>query len=238
MQKMTLTTQARKSIESYLEKHKKPDLATVYFLYLEETHNIHPVVALSTRTIFSNLEAALNSLEEAGKLWKETRIKISFDQAPVDEETTRIYLCPFSGKVFGNNTHPNPQDAIYDWVSNCPENTELVEGLPSKRFYVSDDPEMIKSYIKPPQKVLEKRVFSSVSNGKLYSSKEAVIEDFKMHYLKPLSLLEVQSQNRFELHETLLAFLQNQLEESKIASFVELLSEEPQFQQAVATWTS
>lgn len=230
--------QTKKRLLEYLQKHKEADLASVYFLFLEEHFDIHPVVALNTRTIFPKTSEALAFLEKGGHIWKETQIKVSFDKAPVNAETTRIYICPFTGKVFGNNTHPNPQDAIYDWVSNCVENEELSEGLPSKRFFVSDDPEMIKSYITPPKKTLEKRVFSSAGNGKLYNTKEAVVEDFKSHYLKPLSLLEVQNQNRFELHETLLAFLQEQLDESKITAFVESLGEDERFHKAIALWTA
>mgnify|MGYP003683027323 CR=1 FL=1 len=230
--------ETKKRILDYLQKHKGADLASVYFLFLEENYDIHPVVALNTRTIFPKGSDALAFLEKGGHIWKETLIKVSFDKAPVNAETTRIYLCPFTGKVFGNNTHPNPQDAIYDWVSNCESNSELTDGLPSKRFMVSDDPEMIKSYITPPKKTIEKRVFSSAGNGKLYNTKEAVIADFTANYLKPLSLLEVQNQNRFELHETLLAFLQEQLDESKVTAFVEALGEDEKFHSAIALWTS
>jgi hypothetical protein len=140
--------------------------------------------------------------------------------------------------VFGDNTHPNPQDAIYDWVSKCPENQERVNGLRVKRFFVSDDPEVIQSYaakskVKEP---IKKIVFSSVLSGKLFGSKEGVIQDFKKNYLKPLSLIEVQNQNRFSIEEHFLSFIQDQLAEDKIATFVEALAEFEEFEPFIAQW--
>ena len=54
--------------------------------------------------------------QKEGKLWRETEIKIQVGQPSVNEDTQKIYICPFTGKVFGDNTHPNPQDAIYEPV--------------------------------------------------------------------------------------------------------------------------
>lgn len=71
----------------------------------------------------------------------------------------KIYICPFTGKVFGDNTHPNPQDAIYDWVSKCPENKERLDGIKVKRFFVSEDPDVIKNYIQKRREPISKIVF-------------------------------------------------------------------------------
>lgn len=236
MSEIKIAASTKKILKDYLQKHKKTDLATIYFLYLEHTHDIHPVVYVGNRTIYCRQSQAIELLSQSQQLWRETQIKISVDRQSVNEYTKRIYICPFSGKAFGDNTHPNPQDAIYDWVSKCPENKEIVGGLRSKRFFVSDDPEVIKNYIKGPQKAIEKHVYSSVANGKLYNSKEKVVEDFKANYLKAMSLLEVQSQNRFQMHESLLAFLQKQLEEEQITAFVEALSQDESFVPYVQEW--
>ena len=134
----------------------------------------------------------------------------------------------------------NPQDAIYDWVSKCQENTEGVGGLRVKRFFVSEDPDVIMSYIgkgklKDP---ITKVVYSSVLSGKLFNSKDAVIKDFRRNYLKKLSLIEVQSQNRFQIEETFLEFIQEQLVEEKITSFVEAMAEIKEFEPIVEHWLS
>ncbi|MBN4067368.1 DUF2709 domain-containing protein, partial [Simkania negevensis] len=154
----------------------------------------------------------------------------------VNEETRKIYICPFTGRVFADNTHPNPQDAIYDWVSKCPENKERVGGLPIKRFFVSEDLGIIKKYIFPRKKAVTKIVYSSVINSKLYNSKKAIIDDFTANYLKPWSLHEVQNQNRFELSQNLLAFVQEHLQEARLTAFVETMSEFEEFMPYVNQW--
>ena len=136
------------------------------------------------------------------------------------------------------STHPNPQDAIYDWVSKCPENTERQGGLRVKRFFISDDPEVINSYIAKtkPKEPITKVVFSSVLSGKLFNSKQSVIDDFKKNYLKRVSLVEVQNQNRYEIEDHFLAFIQKQLVEDKITAFVEALAEHEEFMPFVERW--
>ena len=165
-------------------------------------------------------------------------IKIGFSNLSVNDQTKKIYICPFTGKVFGDNTHPNPQDAIYDWVSKCPENTERVNGLRVKRFFISEDEEVIKNYAakNKPKEGITKVVFSSVLSGKLFNSKEAVIKDFKQNYLKRMTLQEVQNQNKFNIEEHFLSFIQKQLVEDKIASFVEALAEYDEFSPIVTHW--
>jgi len=147
-------------------------------------------------------------------------------------------MCPFTGKVFGNNTHPNPQDAIYDWVSSCPENNERVNGLKVKRFFISDDPELIRSYAVKftPKAPLTKVVYSSATNGKLFHSKEAVIEDLIEHYMKPISLVEVMNQNKFHIDQSFMQMIQEQLQEDKIASFVEAAAQVPELAPYVEAW--
>jgi hypothetical protein len=87
-----------------------------------------------------------------------------------------------------------------------------------------------------PQKTISKKVYSSALSGKLFNSKAAVVKDFKKNYIKELSLVEVQSQNRFQIEEGFLKFLQDQLDESKIASFVEALADFEEFLPFVERW--
>ena len=121
----------------FLKKNKKADLITTYLFFLEKKFNLKPVLFIRDKEIYQSREDLIQRLEETGKLWRETEIKIQYGQQSVNEQSKKIYICPFTGKVFADNTHPNPQDAIYDWVSKCPENTERVGGLKAKRFLVS-----------------------------------------------------------------------------------------------------
>lgn len=220
--------------------HEAPDveLVTAYLYFIQNKFKLHPVLYPKNKVIYQNAEDAVKAAEKSSPLWKEAEIKITFSRESVNEQTKKIYICPFSGKVFGDNTHPNPQDAIYDWVSNCKENTERIGGLKVKRFYVSEDPDVIKNYldktkIKEP---IKRTVFSSALSGKIFNTKESVIEDFKKNYLKPLSLSEVQSQNRYEIEEGFLEFIQKQLVEDKVAQFVEALADKKEFVPYVEKW--
>lgn len=186
--------------------------------------------------IYQSLEDLIAKLEKQGKLWRETEITIQFGQQSVNEQTKKIYICPFTGKVFGDNTNPNPQDAIYDWVSKCPENKERVGGLPAKRFFVSEDPAIIKNYISERKASVKKVVYSSAITGKLFNSKQAVIEDFQKNYIKPLTMIEVQNQNRYQIDESFLAFIEKNLNEDKIAAFVEAISQFPEFEPYLTKW--
>jgi hypothetical protein len=233
---MALSEQVKNSLLQFLQERRSPELLAAYLFYLELRFKLQPVVFVRDKMIYQSSEAAIKKLEEAGKVWRETEIKIGYGPPAVNELTKKIYICPFTGKVFADNTHPNPQDAIYDWVAKCPENTERVGGVRAKRFFVSDDPEVIKNYIKPPKEPISKTVFSSAVTGKLYNSKEAVIRDFKENYLKPMTLVEVQNQNRFQLEESFLNFIQDHLQEEKIASFVETLAEDEVFHPYVTKW--
>ncbi len=233
---LVITENLKDELHKFLKKNKKADLITTYLFFLEKKHRICPVLFIRDKTIYQSQEQLLKRLEDEGKLWRETEIKIQMGQPTVNVETKKIYICPFTGKVFGDNTHPNPQDAIYDWVSKCPENTERVGGLRVKRFFVSEDPEVIANYIVKRKEPVTKIVFSSAVTGKLFNSKEAVIDDFLKNQLKPLSLTEVPSQNRFQIEALFLAFIQQQLEESRIASFVEAMGKIDEFSSFMEQW--
>ncbi|WP_068467453.1 DUF2709 domain-containing protein [Candidatus Protochlamydia phocaeensis] len=239
MTKVVITDEQKKVLEQFLEENRPAELINTYLCFIEHKFNLQPVLFPKDKIIYQSAEDAVRQLESEGKLWHETEIKIGFGHASVNEETKKIYICPFTGKVFGDNTHPNPQDAIYDWVSKCPENTERVGGLRVKRFFVSEDPEVIKSYInktKAPKEPIKKVVYSSVLSGKLFNSKESVVEDFKRNYLKKLSLVEVQNQNKFKIEDHFLSFIQKQLVEDKITAFVEALAEFDEFIPYVERW--
>lgn len=238
MTKTVINEEIKNVIQQYLNDNPSAELVNTYLYFVEKKFNLHPVLFPKDKMIYQSAEDAVKAVESHGKLWHETEIKIGFSNLSVNEQTKKIYICPFTGKVFGDNTHPNPQDAIYDWVSKCPENTERVGGLRVKRFFVSEDPEVIRSYIAKtkPKEGITKVVFSSVLSGKLFSRKEAVVDDFKKNYLKPMSLIEVQGQNRFHIEENFLAFIQKQLVEDKIAAFVEALAEYEEFTPFIETW--
>lgn len=238
MTKVVITDELKRVLEQFLNENRPAELINTYLCFIENKFNLQPVLFPKEKTIYQSSEDAVKQLENQGKIWHETEIKIGFSNLSVNDQTKKIYICPFTGKVFGDNTNPNPQDAIYDWVSRCPENHERINGLRVKRFFISEDPEVIKSYIAKtkPKEPITKVVYSSVLSGKLFSSKDAVIEDFKKNYLKSLSLVEVQNQNRFQIEEHFLAFIQKQLVEDKIAAFVEALADFKEFMPYVEHW--
>ncbi len=238
MAKLAIVEDQKQALEHFLSENPQADIISTYLGFIEKAFNVQPVIYPPSKIIFKNAEQAVAALEKEGALWKETEIKIGSEDEGINEETKRIYICPFTGVVFGDNTHPNPQDAIYDWVAKCPENTERVGGLPAKRFFVSEDPEVIHNYIgkNKPEKAMTKVVFSSALSGRLFNTKDAVIKDFRKNYLKPIPLSEVQAQNRFKIEESFLNFIQEQLEETKIAGFVEAIAEIETLQPHVSRW--
>jgi len=236
MAHVVISDHLKDEVVKFLKKNKSADLITTYLYFLEKKFNIRPVLFLRDKMIFQSQDELIQNLEKEGKLWRETEIKIQVGQPNVDEQTKKIYICPFTGKVFGDNTHPNPQDAIYDWVSKCPENTERQDGMRVKRFFVSEDPEVIKNYIGKKKEPITKIVFSSAVTGKLFNSKQAVIEDLIKNQLKPLELVEVPNQNRFQIEDHFLQFIQTHLEESKISAFVEAASKIEEFDPYVDAW--
>ncbi len=233
---LTVTDEQKNDLLKFLKKNKTADLITIYLAFIEEKFHLKPVLYPRDKTIYQSLDDLIEKLEKHGKLWRETEITIQFGQQSVNEQTKKIYICPFTGKVFGDNTHPNPQDAIYDWVSKCPENKERVGGLPVKRFFVSEDPDVIKNYISERKASVKKVVYSSAITGKLFNSRQAVVEDFKKNYIKLLTMIEVQNQNRYQIDETFLQFIEKHLNEDKIAAFVEALSKHPEFDHYLSKW--
>lgn len=236
MMTLVINERLKNALLEFLQQNKKSDLLTTYLFFLEKSEHIHPCLFIKEKTIYKTQEEIIEKLEQEGKLWRETEITIQFGQPSVNEQTKRIYICPFSGKAFGDNTHPNPQDAIYDWVSKCPENTERVSGIRVKRFFVSEDPEVIKNYIGQEHKPIKKIVYSSAISGKLFNSRKAVIEDFKKNGLKSLTLIEVPNQNRFHIEEKFLLFIQKSLEEKQISEFVEALQHYEEFDPYTKQW--
>lgn len=233
---MAISSEIKKDLLHFLEERRSPELLTAYLFFLERKFKLKPVVFVRDKIIYQSADEAIKKLSSEGKVWREAEIKIGYGPPSVNEQTKKIYICPFTGKVFADNTHPNPQDAIYDWVSKCPENKERIGGVPAKRFFVSEDPEVIKNYIKPRKEPISKTVYSSAVTGKLYNTREAVIRDFQENYLKPMTLVEVQNQNRFQLEESFLNFIQDHLQEDKIATFVEKLAEDEAFHSYVTQW--
>jgi hypothetical protein len=236
MAAFVITESLKEELIKFLNKNPKSDLLTAYLFFLSKKYSIKPVLYIREKTIFQGQEELIKSLENQGKIWREAEIKIEVGQPVVNEQTQKIYICPFSGKVFGDNTHPNPLDAIYDWVSKCPENTERSNGLKVKKFYVSEDKEVIKNYIQKRKEPIKKIVYSSVTSGKIFSSKEAVIEDFKHNQLKEIPLAEVPNQNRFQIEGQLLKFIQNNIHESKLAEFVEAISDVKELVPFATAW--
>jgi hypothetical protein len=236
MTKLAVSDSIISAMEAFLKKNRRADLISTYLFFLEKKHHLDPVVFMREKKIYQSKDDLIHSLEKEGKLWRETEIKIQMGKPSVNSATQKIYICPFTGKVFGDNTHPNPQDAIYEWVSKCPENTERNDGMRVKKFYISEDPEVIKTYIKEQKEPIKKIVYTSVITGKLYHSRNSVIEDFCANHIRSIPMKDVPTQNRFEIQEDFLEFIQTHLEESKIAAFVEALSSYEPFAKHVQRW--
>lgn len=224
-------------LSKFFKKHPRSDLISSYVHFLEIKHKVSPVVFMPQKKIFINESDLFETLERENTLFRETNIVIKIGAKQVNERTKRIYICPFTGKVFGDNTHANPQDAIYDCVSKNAKSDTNSKELPVKKFYVSEDPEIIKNYIHDSKKTLTKKVYTSLITAKLYNSKEAIIQDCKENYIRPISFLKVTEQNRFTIDEDFLAFIQENLDESKVAEFVEALSACEGFEAQIKRWT-
>lgn len=237
-QSVTISDKIKNKLANFLVENKDVELINAYLYFIQNKFNLQPVLYPRSKIIYQSADDAVNKVQKEQEIWRETEIKITFSHESVNDETKKIYICPFSGKVFGDNTHPNPQDAIYDWVSKCPENNERVGGLKVKRFFVSEDPEVIKSYLEKhkPKEPIKKKVYSSALSGKIFSSKEAVLKDFREHYLRPMTLLEVQNQNKFSIEEKFLEFIQSQLNEDKVAAFIEAIAAYDEFVPYVQKW--
>ncbi|WP_201456623.1 DUF2709 domain-containing protein [Chlamydia sp. 17-3921] len=233
---MEISGENKQKLLRFLETQKKPELLATYLFYLECAMGLRPVVFVRDKIIFKNAEDAVQILEKDKKIWRETEIQISSGKPEVNEHTKRIYICPFTGKVFADNVYANPQDAIYDWLSSCPQNIEQQGGVRIKRFLVSDDPNVIKEYIVSPKEPIVKTVFASVVTGKLFHNLSDLLEDFISGYLRPMTLKEVQNQHKFQLENSFLSLLQDALEEEKIAEFIESLADDTAFHVYISQW--
>ncbi|MEI8126173.1 MAG: DUF2709 domain-containing protein, partial [Parachlamydiaceae bacterium] len=127
MTKSVINEEVKQSLQRFLEENGSAELVNTYLRYVELKFGLNPVLFLKDKMIFQSADDAVQHLEKEGKLWREAEIKIAFT-TQINDQTKKIYICPFTGKVFGDNTHPNPQDAIYDWVAKCPENKERIGG--------------------------------------------------------------------------------------------------------------
>ncbi len=237
MAKTLSTDSIIQDLEAFLKRHRKANLITTYLFYLEKKFNIQPIVFIPERKIYESHENLLQTLEKEDRLYRETEIKIQFSVSSVNKDTKRIYICPFSGKVFGDNTHPNPQDAIYDWVSKCKENTLRENGMRVKKFHISEDPEIIASYIQKEREGIVKTVFSSKITKKLFANKKAIKKEIEDNFIQPIELKDVPMQNRFEIEDKFLEYIQNQLEEDHVSTFVESLSPYPYFEKHIERWS-
>lgn len=235
---ITFTEDLREKLKNFLSENVNVELINAYLYFIQNKFNLQPVVYPKKKIIYMSADEALSKIQKEEEICRETEIKISFSHESVNESTQKIYICPFTGKVFGDNTHPNPQDAIYDWVSKCPENKERSGGLRVKRFFVSEDPDVIKSYLEKnkPKAPITKKVYSSALSGKIFNTEASVIKDFKENYLRSMTLLEVQNQNKFEIENGFLEFIQAQLVEDKVAGFIEALAEFDEFIPFVQKW--
>ena len=187
MTKVAIPNKMLADLEEFLKKNRRADLVTTYLIFLEKKFKLDPVVFMREKKIYQSEADLVKILEREQKLYRETEIKIQIGRAAVNQDTKKIYICPFSGKVFGDNTHPNPQDAIYDWVLKCPENSERKDGMRVKKFYVSEDPGVIANYIKQRKEPLKKKVYTSIITGKLFDSPKGVVVDLKKNHIKHIN---------------------------------------------------
>ncbi len=107
MTKFVITEQQKKDLQGFLNENRPAELINTYLYFIELKIDLQPVLFPKEKIIYQSTSDAIRRLENEGKLWHETEIKIGFGQASVNEETKKIYICPFTGKVFGDNTHPN-----------------------------------------------------------------------------------------------------------------------------------
>ncbi|MEC8306878.1 MAG: DUF2709 domain-containing protein [Chlamydiota bacterium] len=236
LESLTLLPEEKENMLRFFNKAKEDDLLTSYLHFMAMHEGITPVLLIKKKIIFKTQEEAVQYARDKGILCHETVLHIQQGSPDVDEETRKIYICPFSGKVFGDNTHPHPQDAIYDWVANCPENNEWKGGVKSKRFLTSEDPSLIDNYREERKEAIERRVFSSGVTGTLFNSAEAVYEDFITHQIKPMAFEKVPTQNRFLIEESFMEWIQEILSEERVGEFVEAMRKEGEFAEQVAAW--
>lgn len=233
---MIIEETVEKDIQKYLTEKREVEVLSAYFFFLEKVHTLSPVLSLKDKVIYSTKEHALQTLEEKNALWKEVKVLVKKGNFHVNEYTKKIYICPFSGKVFGDNTHPNPQDAIYHWVANCPENKENDHGMKTKRFYVSEDPKMIKKYLDLKVNDEVRVVYSSLASRKLFQDREGIRKEYEKKYLSQISLEESYEQEKYQLEAELSELLKRELVEEKVQEFAYALSQRELIYPLIRHW--
>ena len=96
MTTLVITPHVKDELADFLKKNPKVDLLTAYLFFLSCKNNIEPVIYLKEKTIYRSRDELLKQLEKEGTLYRETEIKIQFNKESVNDETTKIYICPFS----------------------------------------------------------------------------------------------------------------------------------------------
>ena len=98
MTTLVITETLKDELLKFLKKNRKADLITTYLFFLEKKFNIKPVLFGREKMIYQSQEELIQKLESQGKLWRETEIKIQFGEESVNDQTKKIYICPFTGK--------------------------------------------------------------------------------------------------------------------------------------------
>lgn len=210
------------------------DFTEVYLSIVRELYDIDPVYYVQNKTLYKNREDARRHLCEHGNAIETLKIVVHEEAPAVDENTSKIYICPFSGKVFGNNMFSHPEDAIYDWVAKLPNNEISNSGVRKKRFFVSTDRALIVSYLHPSEKQF-KIVYKIQGSGNLFLSQE----DAELHLINSLgsmSLKNVLNQNKLVLEPSFLSLCQELLEESCIQKVSAILNDIPQLSEFNHIW--
>jgi hypothetical protein len=226
----TISPEHKSELMKFLKKHLEADAVEGYCAHIEHKFKLKPIACPREKVICQSLDDLIHYLESHGKLWRETEITIQFGKQSVNENTKKIYICPFCSKAIGENMDANPADWMYEHVAKCKSNNIIVDGLPVKKFLVSEDPDMIKEYITERKASVKKVVYTSAS-GKLFNSKAAVLEDFKKNQVKPMTLYEVvQNPREFTVEGRLASLRDEFIVEEKIIAFLEALSKFPEFE--------
>ena len=97
---MEILTSILQRLTSFLQSHPDSELVTTYLFFIERKYDLSPVLFPKEKKIYQGLDALIKLLEDKGELWRETEIKISFYKDSVNAQTAKIYICPFTGKVF------------------------------------------------------------------------------------------------------------------------------------------
>lgn len=225
----TISPEHRNELLKFLKKHPNADAVEGYCAHIEQKLKLKPMACPREKVIGKSLDDLIQFLDSQGKISRETEHTFHHGKQTVNVSTVKVYICPFCHIGIGNNMDAFPADRMYDHVSKCSKNTTLGDGVPLKSFSVSEDPEMIAEFI-TERKASVKKIVHTVGS-KVYSSKEAVLEDFKKNQIKPMTFYEVVLNPReFEIEKRLSAVIEEYVNEEKIIAFLETLSKHPEFE--------